>query len=639
MLGFTDKKVTRVICERGKGADTRSMDSRLADQSYNLDVSLELPFNRCENIYEYLEKQRAIYQNCETQYAARAQGAEKMASVDAPNVMSEQKSVSSPDIVTNLRERGVDEADMAKVSKDHIFVASPGQIAVLDRKSKQWIGSLKVGESKANESIVPLMRNSDVSPQILAKDEQLVVIAATRLQVYNLKPMKMPTLKEEVTLSQPAAELRLIGSRLVVLSKLYSSATTSRTPIANDQMIRSLPCHSTYPGLSKGGLSFGLTTTVVKSIDLNDLKNEKSFAFLQYFDSYITTHNIYLYSNDYSGDRTYIRKISINEKGDLLEVATGSVPGNIKDSWALSESGPQGEFLSVVSTSQAKKSSQLSILNENDSKLTLVGSVGGFGVDESVKAVRKIENIVYVVTFKQIDPLFAIDISDVTSPKILSALKIPGFSSYMHPFGASRLIGLGYSGDSRFMGASVQMSLFDTAVLTDIKRLDAVAIGGPGSNSIATVDYHAFFMDPENDIVGVPVDYGSMANELIVENAAVPASPFQQPDAANKIANAPNHPSSGAAIYKIGPRSINAFKFIHHEDIAIKTDIPISPATSFCPLSQRPTRILRLMKVDNQLVSISENGLKSFHLDDDLSLAASASWETEPSSCAFNGYD
>jgi inhibitor of cysteine peptidase len=594
------------------------------------------PFRTCENIYAYINERKAQL-NCENQGSPKpaadvvyddrvvAQGQASSAS----QVESSQKSVASNDVVTNLRERGVDEADMAKVSKDHIFVASSGQIAVLDRKSKQLIGLLKVSDSHPRSNIEPAMMYQGNAPDLLTKDDQLVVILGSKLQVYSLKAMSMPILKDEVALAQPASEVRLIGNRLVMLSNIYAALAYSGS--IDDQMIRSLPCASTYPELIYNGTShFGNGMTIVKSIDLRDLKNEKTFAFLQTYQSYITTKNIYLYSSYYTQDVTHIRKISLSEKGELMEVSTGSVQGQIKDSWALSESGTAGEFLSVVSTSSKSRSSQLAVLNSKDSKLTQVGVVGDFGVGEQVKSVRKIGDVVFVVTFRETDPLFAIDISNVSSPKILSALKIPGFSSYLHPFGSNRLIGLGSSGGN--FDSSVQLSLFDTTTLTDVKRLDAITIGESGSSSLASIDYHAFFMDQENALVGFPVEFSSVhilnkSDQNFLPPSVIPSSVgADQP-------SVPSYGSSGAALYKIGPTSVKLFKFINHDDLVIKLNTSISSVDFPCPWSNEASRIKRLFKIDNQLVSISEGALKSFDLSEALPLAAIASWESNQSFC------
>ena len=636
MIKMSGSKQSVDACSesRKKLVPTRHSDAFVLDSTNSQpDIA---PFRTCENIFAYINERKAQL-NCETQGSPKAAAevvyddrvvAQGQAS-SASQAESSQKSTVSNDVLTNLRERGVDEADMAKVSKDHIFVASPGQIAVLDRKSKQLIGLLKVSDSHPGSNIEPAMMYQGSTPDLLTKDDQLVVISGSKLQVYSLKAMSMPILKDEVALAQPATAVRLIGNRLIMLSNIYTGLAYS-SPI-DDQMIRSLPCDSTYPELNYDTSNFGNGMTIVKSIDLGNLKSEKTFAFLQTYQSYITTKNIYLYTSYYTQDKTHIRKISLSEKGELMEVSTGSVQGQIKDSWALSESGTAaGEFLSVVSTSSKSRSSQLAVLNSKDSKLTQVGVVGDFGIGEQVKSVRKIGDIVFVVTFRETDPLFAIDISNVSSPKILSALKIPGFSSYMHPFGSNRLIGLGSSGGN--FDSSVQLSLFDTTTLTDVKRLDAVTIGESGSSSVASVDYHAFFMDQENAMVGFPVEFSSAHLLNKSDQDFLPPSPLPGSTGVN-TPSVPSYGSSGAALYKIGLTSIKLIKFINHDDLVRKLNTSTSSVDFPCPWSNDALRIKRLFKIDNQLVSISEGALKTFDLTDALPLAASASWENNQSFC------
>jgi hypothetical protein len=401
-----------------------------------------------------------------------------------------------------------------------------------------------------------------------------------------------------------------------------------------DSVVRSLPCDSTYPEMHSGPNGNGVYITQVKSIDLDDLKNQRTIAFLQQFSSYITTKNIYLYSSQYRDDSTQIRKISLSENGDFLEVAAGTVKGHIKDSWALSESGANGEYLSVVSTSSKSRSSQLAILTTMNLLLLQIGVVGDFGVDESVKSVRKIGNIVFVVTFREVDPLFAIDISNVTSPKILSALKIPGFSTYMHPFGTNRLIGIGYTG-GRNVNSGVQLSLFDTTTLTDVKRLDAINVGEPSSDSIATADYHAFFIDQENALVGIPVDLDSEQRILPVDNALPPNTQVRQVNVSVSPERPimPRYRKSGAVLYKIGVSNIEFFKFISHEDFEVSPTKSEQPGMALC--WARPpcnhSKIKRLFKIDNQLISISETAVKSFEISPSMPMVTSTKWENDNS--------
>lgn len=93
------------------------------------------------------------------------------------------------------------------------------------------------------------------------------------------------------------------------------------------------------------------------------------------------------------------------------------------------------------SSSGNKNTTELSVLSPTGK---LIGSLRDIAPGENFQSARFIGNRLYLVTFQQIDPLFVIDITDSKSPKILGELKIPGYSTYLHPYDTDRLIGIGY---------------------------------------------------------------------------------------------------------------------------------------------------------------------------------------------------
>ena len=92
---------------------------------------------------------------------------------------------------------------------------------------------------------------------------------------------------------------------------------------------------------------------------------------------------------------------------------------------------------------RATQDNGIVVLDEKDGRLEQVGELAGLGVDEEIQSVRWFDDLAVVVTFRQMDPLYTIDLSDPTRPRRLGALKIPGFSAYLHPIGDDRLLGLG----------------------------------------------------------------------------------------------------------------------------------------------------------------------------------------------------
>jgi uncharacterized secreted protein with C-terminal beta-propeller domain len=180
-------------------------------------------------------------------------------------------------------------------------------------------------------------------------------------------------------------------------------------------------------------------------------------------------------------------------------VGTGTVPGYVMGRWALSS---YDGALRVATTRQppwdgertGDSSSMLVKLVERDGRLVETGRVGGLGRTEQIKAVRYFGDVAAVVTFRQTDPLYLLNLSG--TPKVLGELKIPGFSTYLHPIGDGLLLGLGHDADRDGGVTGVQVSVFDIADLSRPTQVDRVHLG-PGWTP-ALDDSRAFTYDPGN---------------------------------------------------------------------------------------------------------------------------------------------
>jgi inhibitor of cysteine peptidase len=141
---------------------------------------------------------------------------------------------------------------------------------------------------------------------------------------------------------------------------------------------------------------------------------------------------------------TLIHKYAL-EKGGLRYVYTSTVAGNPMTQYSMDEDS-EGNFRIVTqlytwSSGENKNSTELSILTPSGK---IVGSIKNIAPGENFQSARFIGKRLYLVTFEQIDPFFVIDLSTPTVPRILGELKIPGYSTYLHPYDDTRLIGLGY---------------------------------------------------------------------------------------------------------------------------------------------------------------------------------------------------
>ncbi|HYH58641.1 MAG TPA: beta-propeller domain-containing protein [Thermoleophilaceae bacterium] len=213
------------------------------------------------------------------------------------------------------------------------------------------------------------------------------------------------------------------------------------------------------------------------------------------------------------GRFTAIHKFAIGDPESAEYRASGQVRGFVLNQFALSA---REGVLRVATTDQPpwragaeqrESESFVTTLDEEGGALSEIGRVGGLGKGERIYAVRFIEDVGYVVTFRQVDPLYTVDISDPQKPVVRGELKIPGFSSYLHPVGDGLLLGIGQDATDGGQTQGTQLSLFDVSDLDAPKRLHQETLGD-STGSAAEYDHHAFLYWPPTKLTVVPLsDY------------------------------------------------------------------------------------------------------------------------------------
>jgi uncharacterized secreted protein with C-terminal beta-propeller domain len=209
------------------------------------------------------------------------------------------------------------------------------------------------------------------------------------------------------------------------------------------------------------------------------------------------------------GIRTEIHRFDLSDPSKTVYKASGSVPGFILNSYALSEFNGD---LRVASTEQPPwqpgggdtSSSRVSVLRQDGAKLNQVGAVGGLGQGERIYAVRFMGERGYVVTFRQIDPLYTLDLADPTAPKVVGELKIPGYSAYLHPVGENLLLGVGRE------GPNVKTSLFDVSNLAAPREVTNLQF--PYGTTTVENEPHAFLFWAPKKLVVMPLQSYSPAS-------------------------------------------------------------------------------------------------------------------------------
>jgi hypothetical protein len=205
-------------------------------------------------------------------------------------------------------------------------------------------------------------------------------------------------------------------------------------------------------------------------------------------------------------DATQIHKFDITSPAAVYE-ASGVVDGTVLNQFSMSEyngdlriattAGPVSEL-----PAQDASASAVTVLEQRGSALIQVGRVAGLGAGQRIYAVRFIGPVAYVVTFRQIDPLYTIDLRNPRLPRVVGALHIPGFSAYLHPIGDTRLLGIGDSVDANARPVSMKASLFDVSDLAHPKVVQDLKLAGP---SFGQFDHHGFLWWAPRDLAVIPV--------------------------------------------------------------------------------------------------------------------------------------
>jgi len=246
------------------------------------------------------------------------------------------------------------------------------------------------------------------------------------------------------------------------------------------------------------------------------------------------TNTKYDFSSDGERETTNLYKLAYVDDG-AVPVATGSVPGRILNQYSMGEYqgylrvattiGPTFSFLDGV---QSDPTNSVFVLDEVDGELSVVGSVDDIAPRETIQSARFIGERGFVVTFEQIDPLFTLDLSDPTDPRVIGEIEVPGFSTFIVPMDENHLLTVGQylPAPPAFGPWGVQLSIFDVTDFEQPIQSANVVIGGEDANgwSEALYDPKAFTYFAEAGLVALPV---SLYDYYYLDGPVVSTEPDQ----------------------------------------------------------------------------------------------------------------
>lgn len=204
------------------------------------------------------------------------------------------------------------------------------------------------------------------------------------------------------------------------------------------------------------------------------------------------------------------------DNGNISFTGRGKVPGRVLNQFSMDEFD---DHFRIATTTDAQYGNNGNITAEQsnnvyvlDSKMKTVGKLEDLAPKEQIYSARFMGGRAYLVTFRQVDPLFVIDLSDPANPHVLGKLKIPGYSNYLHPIDATHIIGIGKDAEASKQGdfayyLGMKMAIFDVSDVENPIQMHSIVIGDRGTDSPALYDHKAFLFDKEKELLVIPIDY------------------------------------------------------------------------------------------------------------------------------------
>ena len=464
---------------------------------------------------------------------------------------------------TNTQVAGVDEGDIVKTDGEYIYVLSGNEIVILQAQGKDSaeVARLTVAEMAddglAWEYVQEFYVNDGLLSVILLKNQYLPATddlassdiafstrimplkSVTYVSIYDVSDKENITLKAELGQDGNFVNSRLKDGKLYLLSSYNSWQNWQK-----DDLLSYVPCLYADEEIKAVAVedisilpkSQSAEYTVINEIDLKKAKITSTIGLLGgYATVYMNEDNLYLAYNHYNvakeeknieqrkveeytnTNQTKLVRIDLKEMeaaaaatidGYLLnQFAMDEYEGNLRiaatvDRYVYQTWQEQVKGYSNYQTIEEKNANCLYVLNPH---LEIIGKIEDLAPDERIYSVRFDGEVGYFVTFRQVDPLFSVDLSNPQAPKVMGELKIPGFSQYLHVYDDGLLFGLGMTADEDTgRTGSLKLSMFDVSDPYDVTEKHQLIL--EENYSTALYNHKAVLVAKEKDLIAFPLD-------------------------------------------------------------------------------------------------------------------------------------
>lgn len=430
---------------------------------------------------------------------------------------------------TNVQVENVEEADIVKTDGKYIYYIANGKVYIVQASNLKIMTNIEI--EKDNERFYPkeiyvkenrliVLGNSseyrgesqrEYDEDIIEDSYQVTSRYMAKAFVYDISNKKEVKQIREIGLDGNYVQSRMIGDNLYWISSKslnYDRKMKDEDilPIVEDTASREITKKIECTDIAYFEGTECYSYMIVAGFNVYQDKELNTETFFGASDTvYVSEENLYI-TQAMNKDENVIYKFNMKDSQIQLK-CKGEIKGYLKNQFSMDEY--EGNLrIATTSNDGEESTNQLYVLDEN---LNEIGKIENLAKDEKIYSVRFIGKVGYMVTFKQIDPLFVIDLSDPMNPAVKGELKIPGYSSYLHPYDETHIIGIGYNTKTNQYGgvtnSNMKMSMFDVSDLENPKEMFHIDMGEENVYSEITRNHKALFYHKDKNLIGFPIRY------------------------------------------------------------------------------------------------------------------------------------
>ncbi|MFH1588155.1 MAG: beta-propeller domain-containing protein [Candidatus Diapherotrites archaeon] len=454
---------------------------------------------------------------------------------------------------TNVQVQGVDEADIIKSDGKYIYNFSNNYLVITDAypiESSQMVSKTDLENVTPQEMFVSgnKLLLFGYKYEVFAEEPMPATPemyypswrGGITAQLYDISDKRRPILEKEIVFEGNYVTSRLIeGKAFFVINSYPHYCYRQEGGCGEDNIIPLMKQGELIKPIAEAtdiGYIYPMPAynfVTIASMEMDSGKMEKETIAGNAESVFASNENIYLASTAWlSSDIPVVKDVQTvvwgNEETTIINkfnltqginfVGQGQVKGHALNQFSMDEF--EGNFRIATTSGQVSRNGSESTNNLYilDKEMKLIGTLEDLAPGEKIYSARFMGKKAYMVTFKKVDPLFVIDVSNPYYPKVLGKLKIPGYSDYLHPIDEHHLIGIGKDAIESKEGdfawyQGMKMAIFDVSDVANPIEMHKIIIGDRGTDSYALQDHKAFLYDKEKELLIIPITLAEISEE------------------------------------------------------------------------------------------------------------------------------